>query len=129
MDSQHGMKQIVEAWDKGFRELADRIDFQVRNRIIELKERLKRFEFEGLLCGMGTWTVNGPDFTAVDEDDDDDETQCEIFKLFEFCVTPKGLTTDELQALTEFNELCNWWIDTTGGADVDFQPSEDDDAS
>lgn len=116
-------KEITEAWDEQQRLLVEKFDPQVRERLVSLNGVLRRFKFENLICGMGTWTVNGPNFIADYGDGEEDDLEIEC--LFEWAYSdkvydPKDLTKEEEAALKEFCDLCEWWVETTGGDDISF---------
>lgn len=102
-------------------------DRYCEERVRQLVKQLPRFQIQALIMGMGTWTVNGPDITFIDEDGETVER--EISELFDWVDSENQFGTNEEPAilmdgdfdlLLEFYDLCSWWIDATGGLDIDF---------
>lgn len=101
-------------------------DERCRFRIQTLNKRLRRFGFESLICGMGSYSVQGPDVIFDDGHEQYPRSAQDVIYWAENQEgdAPKDLTDTEREALEEFAELCDWWVETTGGNDVTFDTEE-----
>jgi hypothetical protein len=114
-------KQIENSWDKKQSQLQKEFDLLCEARFLELNAQLHNFKITKLIMGMGSWTVEGEKFDIVY--DDDSEGQHELQEIFywlrgNYCWEPKKITNSELKILHEIDDLCEFWVDKTGGKDV-----------
>lgn len=77
-----------------------------------------------IYCGMGTWTLDGDNVPVRYDDDSLGAVRVEdVFDVFDKrrCVAKVENITPEAEALLkELEELLSWWVETTGGNDVDI---------
>lgn len=128
-------EEIQKLYDEKEDELRNEIREHAETRIRELVARLARFKIRRIIVGMGTWTIDGDDFTAVGEDGDDEDVEVRPigdlvdwvaeyeyrFRRFELGWDPKDITGDEITALLELYRMEIWMEDNIGGADVSFE--------
>lgn len=116
---------IQGCWDQTMATLMRNTDERCDTRVRQLNTRLKRLKIEKLICGMGTWTFDGPEFNSVnDEGEEWDYKINDLYDIYTGEVGPDDLTDDEEKALTELFELVMWWVDKTGGHDVEFNDKD-----
>lgn len=116
--------QIEKVWEDKKLVLQQEIDRLCIDRVRTLVHRMEPFRITNLLCGNGTCTILGDDFEV--EYDDESRGYMPIVELWyyglyrNFCWTPVDMNPSILEVLHELVELCNWWVDITGGEDVCF---------
>lgn len=116
--------QIERVWEDKNLALQREIDLLCIDRVKSLVHQMKPFRITQLLCGNGTCTIRGDDFEV--EFEDESRGNMPIVELWyygmyrDYCWTPVDMNPRTLEVLYELVDLCNWWVDTTGGEDVHF---------
>lgn len=116
-------KKIEKQWDKDLSTLHDKFNTLCKQRVFELVAQLKNFTIQKIDMGMGVWSIDGPRFEVVY---DDGETG--NFELHEIIYwmqnnygwNPKTITQAEEKIFEELIEICDWWVDQTGGDVLTF---------
>lgn len=114
-------KEIEKSWDEKQSQLQNEFNMFCAVRFRELVDGLQNFKITRLIMGMGSWTVEGEKFDIVY--DDDSEAKYKLQEIFywlsgNYYWKPKKMTHSELKILNEIADLCEWWVEKTGGTDV-----------
>jgi hypothetical protein len=119
------LTKIQKHWEDEKYNLQLEIDRMCIVRARQLVDTLKPFQITEILFGNGTFTFRGSDFPVVY--DDESEGSLPIVELLyygeqyrSFVWTPRDMTPFLLEALIELVQLCDWWVDATGGKDMTF---------
>jgi hypothetical protein len=117
-------KQIEKQWEKDLSTLHNKFAKCIEQRVRELVAQLKNFTIQKIDMGMGVWSIHGPEFQAVY--DDDSEGSKELHEIIywiqngNYCWNPKSITKAEESIFKELIEICDWWVDQTGGDVLTF---------
>jgi hypothetical protein len=114
--------QILERATVLQNKVDDELNKLCESRVRSLVNKLANFTFTRIIMGMGYYTFEGEKFTAIYEDGSTaDMPLSGLIDYSDRCFwKPETITTIEFVALQELNDLCNWWVQATGGKDVVF---------
>lgn len=121
---------IVAHYDKKWEALTADIDRKCERRAKTLLNDLKPLGIKSVTMSMGTWSFNGPDIEVRWQDG---ETGTRMLDELDGWVKD-GWVTDrnplwapvvnlndaERRSLIELIELLDWWVEITGGTDVEL---------
>jgi hypothetical protein len=120
--------QIKEQYKMEWRVLAQKVDACVEARVRHICARLRGrtpINITRIDCGMGSYALSGDDYPVYH--DDGSEGSHNVEEIFDFVPTrgrkydtPVGVTHEEFRLIEELEDLLSWWVDTTGGQDVDM---------
>lgn len=119
--------RIQSHWDERVHQVQIEVDQMCIDRVRELVKVLEPFKIQKVLFGNGAFTIDGPDFAVEYEDESRGYLRIEELIYYgqyrDFLWTPVEISPKRLEALNEFVDLCDWWVDVTGGEDVTFGES------
>lgn len=117
-------KKIEKQFEKDLSTLHDKFNTLCKQRVFELVAQLKNFTIQEIDFGMGTWVIRGPEFQVVYDDDPEVYTM-ELHEIVywtqnNYSWKPKTITKAEEEIFTELVQICEWWLDQTGGDTITF---------
>ena len=121
------LTNIQKLWEAEKFKLQCTVDNLCTYRVKQLVAGLKHFRITKLIFGNGAWLALGDDFPVTYEDESHGKRGIQV--LFDWCTNggnfrylfePTEITTLEVELVRELAELCDWWVDISGGEDVTF---------
>jgi len=124
--------RMKDQYAKDLELLQRRFDKEAAARVAVICTALRpRFNIQKVLCGMGTFVFVGDDLTITYDDDAEESGSATV--AVDICqllnvnpVSERSLsryvdaTPEDIEHLRELEALLVWWVDTTGGEDVDI---------
>jgi hypothetical protein len=120
------LDELRTAWRLWLAASEERLGARLRGLALTRLRRLRFLAPLRLICGNGTWLLTAAPFAVVYDDDSRGDVHSGALQDLglarrdgrNLSWSPAGWPEGALEALDELVEICDWWVEATGGEDL-----------